>query len=207
MYISSSFGEVNKMGLSQSCQTSVDSIEKVVSRGIIRRLDPLLLKHSPKGLGNVQMRGIRRQEEKVKTPFLPNLSHFPHIFASVNLCVVKHNECVLSYYKGEPVKEICDSFGSHAFGGTETVIAAVVVNHSPDIEPCASVRGNGDVFPRKLPAVWHIPFGTGEASIHEIEVNKAVTVLLFELLQLLLLISVELRRGCPFGRFPYTSKS
>lgn len=207
MNISGSFGEVDKMGCPQPGQSSVDSIEKVVNRDIVRRLDPLTLEHSPKSLGNVQMRGIRRQEEKVKAPFLPNLSHFLHVFASVNLGIVKHDECVLPYCKGEPVKEIRDPFGCHALGGAETMVSAVVVNHSPDIEPCSSVRGNGDVLSGELPAVWHVPLGTSEASVSEIEIDKTVTVLLFRLLQFLLLISVELRRGCPFGRFPYTSKS
>ena len=153
------------------------------------------------------MRGIRRQEEKIKAPFLPDFSHFLHILAPVHLGIVKHDECVLPYCKGEPVKEIRDAFGCHAFGGTEAVIAAVIVNHSPDVEPCAPVRRNGDVLSGKLPAVWHVSFGTSEAPVSKIEVDKAVTVLLFKLLQLLLLISVELRRGCPFGRLPYTSKS
>ncbi len=125
----------------------------------------------------------------------------------MHLGIVKHDECVLPYCKGELVKEISDAFGCHAFRGTEAMIPAVVVNHSPDIEPCASVRWNGYAFTGELPAVWHISFGTSEAPVSEIEANKTFPVLLFKLLQLLLLIIVELRRGCPFGRFPYTSKS
>ena len=87
------------------------------------------------------------------------------------------------------------------------MIAAVIVNHSPDIEPCAPGRRNGDVLTGELPAVWHVSFGTCEAPVSEIEINETFTVLLFKLLQLRLFISVELRRRCPFGRFPYTSKS
>ena len=207
MNISGSFGKIDNVGGSQACQTSVDSIEKIVSRDIVCGLYPLTFEHSPKSLRDVEMRGIRRQEEKIKPPFLPNFSHFLHIFAPVYLGIVKHDECVLPYCKGEPVKEIRDAFGCHAFGGTEAVIAAVIVNHSPDIEPCSSVRRNGDVLSGKLPAVWHVSFGTCEASVSEIEINESFTILLFKLLQLLLLISVEPRRGCPFGRFPYTSKS
>ena len=207
MNISGPFGEIYKVGGSQPGQSSVDSIEKIVSRNIIRRLYPLSFEHSPKSLRNVEMRGIRRQEEKVKPPFLPYLSHFLHMLASVNFGIVKHNECVLPYCKGEPVKKIGNAFGSHAVGGTESMIAAIIINHSPYIEPCASVGWNGDVFAGKLPAIRHIPFGAGKASVSEIEIYKTFSKLLFKLLQLLLLISIELRRGCPFGRFPYTSKS
>ncbi len=207
MNISSPFGEVDKVGGSQTGQSSIDSVEKIVSRDIIRRLYPVPLEHSPKSFGNIEMRGIRRQEEKVKSTFLPYHSHFLHILASVYLGIVKHDERIFPYCKGEPVKEIRDAFGCHAFGGTKAMIPAAVINHSPDIEFCASIRWNGDIFTGELPAVWHISFGTSEASVSEIEIDKTFTVLLFKLLQLHLLISVELRRGCPFGRFPYTSKS
>ena len=135
MNISGSFGEIDKVGGSQSCQSSVDSIEEIVSRDVVRGLYPLSLEHSPERLRDVQMWGIWRQEEKVKSPFLPDLPHFLHIFAPVNLGIVKHDECVLPYCKGEPVKEIRDALGCHAFGRTEAVIPAVVINHSPDIEP------------------------------------------------------------------------
>lgn len=65
MNISGPFGEVYEVGGSQPGQSSIDSVEKIVSRDIVRRLYPLPLEHSPKSLGNVEMRGIRRQEEKV----------------------------------------------------------------------------------------------------------------------------------------------
>ena len=67
MNISGSFGEVDKVGFAQPRQASIDSVEQIVSRDIIRRLYPLPFKHSPKSLGNVEMRGIRRQEEKEDT--------------------------------------------------------------------------------------------------------------------------------------------
>ncbi len=146
MNISGLFGKIDRESGFQPCQPSIDSIEEIVSRDIICGLYPLTLEHSPESLCNVEMRGIRMQEEKIQTPFLPISSHSLHIFAPVNLGIVKHDECVLPYSKGEPVKGIRDAFGCHAFGGTESVIAAVVVNHSPDIEPWASVRWNGDVL-------------------------------------------------------------
>lgn len=80
MNISGSFGEIDKVGGSQPCQTLIDSIEEIVNRDIIRGLYPLSLEHSPESLRNVEMGGIGRQEEKVKSPFLTDLSHFLHIF-------------------------------------------------------------------------------------------------------------------------------
>ena len=137
---------------------------------------------------------------KGKDPILPYFSHFLNIFASVNFSIVKHNNCDLPHCKGELVEEIRDAFGCHVFSGAEAMILAAVINHSPDIELCASVRWNGDVFALELPAIWHISFCTSETSFSKIEINEVVTVLLFKLLQLLLLISVELQRGCLFGK-------
>ena len=75
------------------------------------------------------------------------------LFAPMHLGVVKYDECIHPYCKGEPVKEIRYAFGCNAFGGAEAMILAIVVNHSPDIESCVSVRRNGDVFSGKLPDV------------------------------------------------------
>ena len=124
MNISGSFGvgEVDKVGRTQPGKPSIDSIEKIVSRDIICRLYPLPFDHSPnspKSLCNVEMRGIRKQEEKIKSPCLPYLSHFLHMLASVHFGIVKHDEHVLPpYCKGEHVKEISDALGCHAFGET-----------------------------------------------------------------------------------------
>lgn len=46
--------------------------------------------------------------------------------------IIRHDECVLLYCKGEPVKEILDAFGYHAIGGAEAMASTVIVNHSPD---------------------------------------------------------------------------
>lgn len=89
MNISGSFGEVYDVGGSQPGQSSIDSVEKIVSRDIVRRLYPLPLEHSPKSLGNVEMRGIRRQEEMVKSSFLPYLSHFLHITSICHFLINK----------------------------------------------------------------------------------------------------------------------
>ena len=82
MNISGSFGEIDKVGGSQSCQSSVASIEEIVSREVVRRLYPLSFEHSPESLRNVEMRGIRRQEEKIQASS-PDLFSFPSYFAPV----------------------------------------------------------------------------------------------------------------------------
>ncbi|GFI38402.1 hypothetical protein IMSAG025_00725 [Muribaculaceae bacterium] len=43
MNISGSLGEVDKVGFAQPRQASIDSVEQIVSRDIIRRLYPLYI--------------------------------------------------------------------------------------------------------------------------------------------------------------------
>ena len=146
------------------------------------------------------MREYKEAGRKGKDPFLPYLSHFLHILASVHLGIVKHDECVLPYCKGELVKEISDAFGCHAFRGTEAMIPAVVVNHSQILSLAPLSDGMVMLSPGNCQPYGTYPSVQVKLRL-EIEANKTFPVLLFKLLQLLLLIIVELRRGCPFGRF------
>lgn len=57
--------------------------------------------------------------------------------------------------KKEPVKEIRDAFGCHAFGGTEAEISAVIDNHSPDLSLAPLSEGTVMFSPRNC----H-PYGT-----------------------------------------------
>jgi len=54
------------------------------------------------------MRGIRRQEEKKKTSFLSNLSHFLHELTAMYLDIVKQNEGISLYCKKESTKDVGD---------------------------------------------------------------------------------------------------
>lgn len=71
MDISGSLGEIDKVCRTQLCESSVDGIEEIVNRDIVRGLYPLPFEHSPESLRNIEMMGIRRQEEKIQSSFLP----------------------------------------------------------------------------------------------------------------------------------------
>ena len=103
MNISGSFGEIDKVGGSQSCQSSVDSIEEIVNRGSPQASSIVLLSIFQRVYAMLRDEGNKEAGRKYK-PRLPDLSHFLHIFAPVYLGIVKHDECVLPYCKGEPVK-------------------------------------------------------------------------------------------------------
>ena len=207
MIISSTFGESDKGCCSQCSQRSVNGIEQRVCRRIVGGLNPFAFEDSPESLGNVKMRGIRRQEEKIKASFLPDSSHFHHKFTTMYLGIVKHNECSLFDGHGEFVKEVSHFFSRDTFSSTEPLVVAFVAYHTEDIEPFSLLGWNRNLLPWECPSIWDITLGTHMALIAEIKVYQIVVKLTHKLLQLLQLILIELRRGFPLWTFPYTSKS
>ena len=65
MNISGSPREIDKVRSAQPRQASVDSIEETVSRDVVSELYQLLLERPQESLCDIEMRGIRWQEEKV----------------------------------------------------------------------------------------------------------------------------------------------
>ena len=194
--------------LSSNCrQCSICSIEQGVFGGIIRRSDPLALKYAPKGFCDIQMRTVWRQEKEVQSAFLPDWSEFSDTLASMNACVVKDNESILSDSHRQSVQIISHFVNGDILCGRESVKSVVSVNHAEYVESHAFLRGYKDIFTGELPSVWHISLSADMAFIAEIKVNVAFCGLLFEFLQLLGLIRIELRRGFPLGTFSYTSIS
>ncbi|MCM1451882.1 MAG: hypothetical protein NC102_06460 [Clostridium sp.] len=63
------------------------------------------------------------------------------------------------------------------------------------------VYRNAKILVFKFPRIRHESFCANVAFVTKVEVNTTGLPLLFKLLQKSLLVSVLLRRGCPFGRF------
>ena len=207
MIISSTFRESDKGCCTQCCQRSVHSIEQRVRRKIVGRLNPFAFEDSPKSLGNVKMRRIRWQEKKIKTSFLPNRAHFHHKFTTMYSGIVKYNECLLFDGHGEFVKEFSHFFSCNTFCSIESHVIAVITYHTEDIESFLLLGRDGNLLPRKCPAIRDVALGADMALITEIKVYQIVVKLTHKLLQLLQLILIELRRGFPLWTFSYTSKS
>lgn len=89
----------------------------------------------------------------------------------------------------------------------KSLISVPAVYHAEYIEPETSFTGDVDIFTAELPSVWHISIHTDMTLITIVKVYKTVLFLLYEFLQLLSIVSIELRRGAPLGTFPYTSIS
>lgn len=188
-------------------QCTVGCIKQGICGAIIRRSEPFALEDSPERLGDVQMRTIGREEKEIQTSLLPYRTKFFDELASVNACIVKDDKRVLAYTERKPVKEVCDFVGGHFLGCRESFISVIAVYHAENIESQTSFGWNINLLTAELPSVWHIFLGADVAFISIIEVYETVSFLLFEFLQLLGLIRIELRRGFPLRTFPYTSIS
>lgn len=195
---------INEQCISNGSQRSVCCVEKHVCTHIILRSNPFSFQYPPKCFRNIQMRRIWRQIEKEKPSFLPYGTQLPDFIITMNRSIVEHHKRVFDYTQGKCIEEIHNFVGIDAFGGGESLILVVSVNHSEDVEPCASLRCNAYILPRQLPTVGNISFGTDMALIGIVQGNTLITFLLFKFLQLFGLVLVKLRRGNSPWAFSYT---
>lgn len=195
---------INEQCISNGSQRSVGCVEKHVCTHIILRPDPFSLQYSPECFRNIQVRGIWRQIEKEKPSFLPYGTKLPYFIITMNRSIVEHHKRVFDYTQGKCIEEFHNLVGVDAFGGGESLILVLSVNHSEDVEPCTSLRCNAHILLRQLPAVRNIAFGTDMALIGIVQGNTPITFLLFKFLQLFALVLVKLRRGDSPWAFSYT---
>lgn len=195
---------INKQTSSNCSQCPVGRIEKCVSIHIVLWSDPFSLQYPPKCFRNVQMRGIWRQIEKEKTSFLPYWAQLPYFMIAMDGCIIKYNKGVLTHLKRESIEEINNLVCGDILGSCKTLIIIPAVNHTKDVQSCASLGCNAYILSGKLPTIRNVPFGANVAFIGIVEGNTSLTFLLFKFLQLLILVLVELRRGDSPWAFPYT---
>lgn len=200
-------GKVDIEFRSKCSQRTVGCIEKGICGTVIHRSEPFALEDSPERFGYIQMWTVWRQEKEEQASFLPYRSELPHELASVDTRIVKDYTSILADTERKPVKEIGDFISRHILGSGKSLIPIIAVYHAENIEPQPSFGGDIDILTAELPSIWHISLGADVAFISIIEVDEAVSFLLFEFLQLLGLIRIELRRGFPLRTFPYTSIS
>ena len=144
------------------------------------------------------MWSIRREKEKEQPPHKP---------APVYTCVVKDYKGSFADTERHTVKKVSDLICSHVLCRSESLISIPAVYHTEYIEPETSLRGDVDIFTAELPTVWHISIRADMTLITIVKVYETVFFLLYEFLQLLALVGIEVRRGSPLGTFPYTSIS
>ena len=200
-------GKIDIEFRSKRSQRTAGCIEQGICGAIIRRSEPFALEDSPERLGDIQMRAVRREEKEIQSTFLPYRTEFPHELASMDACIVKDNKSVFTDSERKSVNKIGNLVGGHVLSCGESFIPIVAVNHAENVESQTSFRWDIDILTAELPSVWHISLSADVAFISIIKVDETVFSLLYEFLQLLGLIRIELRRGFPLRTFPYTSIS
>ena len=192
---------------SKSSQSPIGCVKQGVCGKIIHRSEPFALEDSPQRLRDIRMRTIWRKEEEEQASLLPYWTKFTHEFTPVYARIVKHHKCIPADTQRQPVKKVRGFFSRHVLRCGEALISVVTVNHAEDIEPKPPFRRDIHILSTELPAIRHITFRADMAFISVVEINETGICLLFEFLQLLGFIRIELRRGLTFGTFPYTSIS
>ena len=122
-------------------------------------------------------------------------------------CVVKDYKDPSADTERHTVKKVGDLICGHVLCRSESLIPVPAVYHAEYIEPETSFRGDVDFFTAELPSVWHISICADMTLITIVKVYETALFLLYEFLQLLALVGIELWRGSTLGTFPYTSIS
>lgn len=200
-------GKVDVEFSSKCSERTVGCIKERICGAIIHRSEPFALKDPPQSLCDIQMWTVWRKKKEEQTAFFPYRAKFPHEFAPVYACIVKYNKCVLPDTERELVNKVGNLVGGHILGGGESLIFVIAVYHAENVESHSPFGRNVDILTAELPSVWHISLGADVALISIIKIDETVFLLLYEFLQLLCLMRIELRRGFPLWTFPYTSIS
>lgn len=200
-------GKIDIEFRTKSSQSTIGCVKQGVCGRIIHRSEPFALEYSPQSLSYIQMRTVRWKKEDEQASLFPYRAKFLHELTPVYAGIVKHHKCIPADTHRQSVKKVRDSVSRHVLGCGEPIISVVSVNHTENIEPEASFRWDIYILSTELPAIRYITFCTDVAFISVVKINGAGNSLLFEFLQLLGLIRIELRRGLTLGTFPYTSIS
>lgn len=170
---------------------------------IVMWLYPFPFQYTPKGFGDIEVRGVRWKIEYVETSALPSLKTVLHLAALVDSGVIQNDYGLFTDIKREAFHKFDEPVGVYVILSGETMVNAITVNHSEDVESTAFIYRHTEVLIFESPSIRHISFGVYMTFIIVIKINKTGFPLIFKLLHKSLLISILLRRGCPFGRFLY----
>lgn len=199
--------ELDHILISDVREDILNSGEQTLFISVIMWLNPFAFQYSPKSLGNIEMRRIRRQIEYVETSLFPPFKTILDLAAFMDAGVIQYHNSLFGDSKREVFHKFYKLVGVYTFLRGEAMINAVTVYHAEDVEPSAFVYWNAKLFVLEFPRIGYIPFCAYMAFVTVIQINKTIFPLTFKLLQKFLFVSVLLRRGLTLWSFSYTSKS
>lgn len=186
-----------------SCQNLTSCLVKQISVGVMVRLQPFGLEHSPERFGDIKVWAIGGQKEKMKSPFLPYLSSLSHDTLAMNGSIIQYDHRGFCHGLGEVIKKISEHLPGYGILGFESIIPAIRRYHAKKIEAMLIAGRHEDFLVLKVPAVRYISTGTDMALVSETKVYNASVPEFYKLLQLKLLEFKQLRRGYSPWAFSY----
>ena len=172
---------------------------------IIHRSEPFPFEDAIKSLSNIKMWAIKREKEKKHPPLLSYGTKLPHKSASVYACVVKEHKGSFADTERHSVKKVSDFICGYILCRSESLMFVIMIYHTKYVEPETSFRGDVDIHTTELTSVWHISISADMTLITIVKVYEIVLFPVVRVLAAFSLVRIELRRGFPFGTFPYTS--
>lgn len=198
--------KINPKTVTHCRQRPVGGIEQRVRSKIITRLQPFAFEQTPKYLGDVEMRRIRRKKEDMHPALLPQWPKLKQFSGSMDRGVVEHNHGFSLNCKREVIQITDYRICINAVFCCKPGCATSAVNHGEAIHTFTTLRWDINIFLGKFPSVWNIGFFKKMGFISVVKVNSAVIPQLFKLLQLPKLILVELRQVFPLWTYKETSE-
>ena len=90
------------------------------------------------------------------------------------------------------VEEIGNFVGSHVLCGRTSLISVIAIYHAENVDSQSPFGRNIDILTSELPSIWHISLDTDVVFISIIKIDETLFFLLYEFLQFLGLIHIEL---------------
>jgi hypothetical protein len=117
------------------------------------------------------------KKEDEKSSLLPHLTKASDFLSPMNLCVIKHENGLLSDAKRQVVKILDDFVGIDRFSCGKSFIMRLSVDYTKTIESELLLTGNVPIFSFELPSIRYIAADTYMGFIPIIKVYKALGVL------------------------------
>lgn len=187
---------------SDICQASVGSVEQFVFFEVVIGLEPFFFEFSPKGFCQVQLRGVRRQEENKKPSLLPKLHAFTDDFRSVHPCAVKDDKRLFADLKGELLQLLADKTSVDVLLGCSPMALVVAAYQAKTVDLVPFFRRDADFFAGELPAVRNVPFRANMAFISVKKVYQPCFGQFFEFSEAVYFEPVEFGVGLSLATAP-----
>lgn len=171
---------------------------------IMMVLEPHPLEEFPHCLRDVEVRGISRKIENVKSFYLPLIPSLSNFTFAMDRRVVQNDKSHFVNRLGIIVQPFRKFLSGYGVSGVKPFVFTVGRHHSENIEPFLIIGRHIDILIVELPFIRNIATGADMALISEKEIDCPCTPKTYKFLQLIAFELNKLRRGIYPWTFSYT---